>query len=436
MKTQVINESLRLLFTTVNELMEHKSSLNYGEMMLAILRIVFKSNDTASDSRLFQFMNDPRDSAAILEVVKDLFIHIRDEKIEELRKMHDEKNVPQVKVSIYIFQITVEIRERLEIMFDRFHKMVPSTDRDSDSFIYPYLCLFKDTLDVLIFRHYKFFMGVHRNNAEMETILSKSKWLLDSILDQGPTTTHFETSLQDKVGTQDGVAHLLTANDKSCAICLEEINENSDFAVLDTCNHLMCTDCAEVTLMGDVSDVATYEEVDGYDVALDKIGKCPCCRKEVMEWTTSKLLIFEQENGCSQLQYPEDKSLQYEEYQNVKRFEYFLIESIGNNYSVPFTWMAIDNFIGTCNDIWLVENEDQRQDIMMLCLNMNNLIQLFDNDKISPIMFSLNLSQLHAFVQYMLAHEKMKEEDLTLDLLEEINDRIVKSGSISTFLYM
>ena len=86
-------------------------------------------------------------------------------------------------------------------------------------------------------------------------------------------------------------------------------------------------------------------------MALDKIGKCPCCRKEVMEWTASKLLIFEQENGCSQLQYPEDKSLEYEEYQTVKRFEHFLIESIGNNYSVPFTWMAIDNFIGTYNDI-------------------------------------------------------------------------------------
>ena len=51
-------------------------------------------------------------------------------------------------------------------------------------------------------------------------------------------------------------------------------------------------------------------------------------------------------------------------------------------------------------------------------------------------MFSLNLSQLHAFVQYMLAHEEMKEEDLTLDLLEELNDRIIKSGRVSTFLYM
>ena len=132
----------------------------------------------------------------------------------------------------------------------------------------------------------------------------------------GPLTAHFGNALKDNV--QEAYRHLRSVDNQECVICGDEIREDSDFAVLDTCNHFMCTDCAEVALMGRVFDVVLnppehvevewplgqcrcrceVENVRQKEVKWSKVPKCPCCNRQVKEWTTSYHIKFIGNNGC------------------------------------------------------------------------------------------------------------------------------------------
>ena len=140
------------------------------------------------------------------------------------------------------------------------------------------------------------------------------------------------------------VSNLLNPDDNECPICGDSIDANSDFAVLDTCNHLMCTDCAEVTLMGQVVDMIPLD--GGHIAELGKIPKCPCCRRKVGQWTTTHIMKFCVVAGCSIWDVKNTNSLlRGERLSYVDMFENCINESLLINYSSTFVWMTIHKHI-------------------------------------------------------------------------------------------
>ena len=72
-------------------------------------------------------------------------------------------------------------------------------------------------------------------------ILEQNPYFLSK---KGCETRNFNIVLQEKLGVDLGVSYQLEPDDSECVVCGDSFYAN-DFAVLDTCNHLICTNCLE-----------------------------------------------------------------------------------------------------------------------------------------------------------------------------------------------
>ena len=160
-------------------------------------------------------------------------------------------------------------------------------------YIYPYLCYLGDVVEIIVYRHIKLFLHKCKSTQGMKKYLANiPEKDLHYMSRKRCEAKNFKIILQEKLGVDLEVSQLLKPDDNECPICGDSLDANSDFAVLDSCNHLMCTDCAEVTLMGEVVDLIPDDVDYGHIVELGKIPKCPCCRREVGQWMTTHIMKF------------------------------------------------------------------------------------------------------------------------------------------------
>ena len=83
-----------------------------------------------------------------------------------------------------------------------------------------------------------------------------------------------------------------------------------------------------------------------YIVELGKIPKCPCCRRKVGQWTTSHIMKFCVDAGCSIWDVKNTNSpLREERLSYVDIFKNCINESLLINYSSTFVWIIVHKHI-------------------------------------------------------------------------------------------
>ena len=330
------------LLYSLGKLHDMKGVLNYAELISEIETCI--SFDVKN---IFScIIYDPERGADALKELKNILVYLRDSKNDELKAMSTKESSISASIMFYLLKTTLKIRETVKYFIRTYDKHI--NDDVCKAYIYPYLCSLDDAVEVIAYRHLKLFLNDYKYSPDMQNYLPNlSKKLLYHFSRKGCKPKDFNNTLQEKLGVDLEVSHLLEP-DSECAICGESLDANSDFAVLDTCSHLMCTDCAEVTLMGNVVDLIpmggeTDDENDnddhhGHIVQLGKIPKCPCCRRKVGQWTTTHIMKFSQINGCHFWDInllPQDPISIFDIFQNC------INECIHIRYSIPFMWMTI-----------------------------------------------------------------------------------------------
>ena len=296
-------------------------------------------------------IHNPARGASALNKLKNLLVYLRDYKNEELKAMFAEESPISVPIIFNLLKRIMEIHRIIKSFIKTYINQCYDNNPIGNAHVYPYLCSLGDVVDVIAYRYLKLFLHKYKYTPGMEKYLGsiRQEEEFHRISRKGCKTQNFNSALQDKLGVNLEVSHLVNADNSECPICSDSLDANSDFAVLDACNHLMCTDCAEVTLMGKVVDlVPLYEESDDDDdaeyshlVELGKIPKCPCCRQEVGQWTTTHIMKFCEENKCD---YWEVNTKNPREY--VPFFDAFpecIDECLLINYSAIFVWRAVHN---------------------------------------------------------------------------------------------
>ena len=334
-------EKLDDLEQSLNGFHNIKYVLNYDELLLEIDACISSEPKKIFDCIIY----DPTRVAEVLIKLKDLFVYLRDDKNEELKAMFTEESSIPAPIIFYslktIFQLHRIVQNFIKTYINEYY---------DNTYIYPYLCSLGDVLDVIAYRHLKLFLNKYRYTPNIKNYLANIPAEdLFCFSRKACETNKFSKTLQEKLGVDLDVSHLLKPDDNECAICGVGLDTNSDFAVLDTCNHLMCTDCAEVTLMGKVVDLIPLEEEtddeDGDDhrhmVVLGKVPKCPCCRREVGQWTTTHIMKFYQDNECKFWDFDNTNLLPQNPLSLFDIFQNCIKECLLINYSVPFVWMTI-----------------------------------------------------------------------------------------------
>ena len=282
-----------------------KSELTYEDLALIISTPFRKTDIFSLNDILSKLHADKIKGNKSLQTLKDLLICLRDVK-------ENNHNSQSCK---YVLSQIMKIKKSLVFM-QRIQNEQFKESYWCNFYIYPFIYAIQDVLDVIIFRYFRKFVTEHIDSMNLVYFLYDWRSDINDVLDIGPSTEYFNNALQEKVGSRLDVPYFLMAGDNECVICDVKLKEDSDFAVLDSCNHLMCANCAETTLMGRVSafhendqhiDEETGELIDivpgGYCAALEKVPRCPICRREVGCWTTSHLVQFFQNNGYSNLRF-------------------------------------------------------------------------------------------------------------------------------------
>ena len=281
-----------------------KSSLSYSEIVCEISMYLPPHDD---DYQVRKMIPNLFGNSVILKMLRDLLIYLRDERTNEVKNMQGSNVFNPADSSYKTLIATRIILKSIKCIHVKCMSMRPGSLK-IDSQFYPYFHELYDVLVILIHRHLKKIYFKYKDlhtidDYKMNVYISMTPFNFENITNittahfGGPLTAHFGTALKDKV--QEVYRHLRSVDNEECVICGDEIREDSDFAVLDTCNHFMCTDCAEVALMGRVFDVVPNppELLGGHEVELSKVPKCPCCRRQVKEWTTSYHIKFLDSNN-------------------------------------------------------------------------------------------------------------------------------------------
>ena len=336
-----VPEELYYVINCLENLHHMKGVLNYAELVSVI-----ETSISFDVTKIFEcIIYDPTRGSYVLKKLKDILVYLRDNKNEELKAMFVKKSSIPAPIIFYLLETTLQI-QRIIKEFRNTYEQMYTTDPICDAYIYPYLCSLSDVVEVILYRHLKLFIYTYKYTADMDNYLSYIHVnILSHFSINGCETQNFSGTLQEKLGVNLEVSHLLKP-DSECSICGDSLDVNSDFAVLDTCNHLMCADCAEVTLMGEVFDLiplqggADDENSDdhGHIVELGKIPKCPCCRREVGQWTTTHVMKFCQKDRCNFWH------IYFEPQEPISIFDIFqncIEECFQIRNSIPFVWMTI-----------------------------------------------------------------------------------------------
>ena len=223
-----------------------KHTLNYGELVLTIAQPYFFTKPLTSEILLFKFHHNPAEAADYLQNLSDVLIYLREGMRSELEGMHgDEESVP-AHISLFIIHSLMKIKASVQHML-RLSKQFNCLS--CDIHVFPYVYVVQDSLDVLIHQYFDLFVKKYRCTGEMNIFLKLWKPVLNGILKKGPSAKLVASNIQDKLESRLGISYLSFIGCDECAICGDDIYEDSDFAVLDACNHLMCACCAKVSYM-------------------------------------------------------------------------------------------------------------------------------------------------------------------------------------------
>ena len=374
-QSHIQEERLDDILGDLENLQYSKKFLKYSMLLLEI------ENSLIFDERkMFDcIIKNPIKGAASLNQLKDVLVYVRDNN-EELKVMYAEDSPISAPILFYLLSITLKVYRTVEYLIKTCKSECYQNNASCNEYIYPYLCSLRDVVEVIAYRHLKLFLYKYKFNPDMENYLANiPKQDLHCISRKGCVTKDFNIALQGKLGVDLKLSHLLKPDENECAVCGVSLDAYSDFAVLDTCNHLMCTDCAEVTLMGEVIDmIPLYMETDDDDddhahlIELGKIPKCPCCRREVGQWTTTNIMkyraVYENDfwdvNNKSLL--PQE-SLSFIDISRNCINECLLIK-----YILSFVWMAI------CKHVKILEEESsfRRNEFLFVLRSIVKLLEL------------------------------------------------------------
>ena len=266
------------------------SSTTYEKVLERAVAVIFYFDDP---SRLMEeIMLFPKTASRHLKSLNELLTSLRDEKSAEFKALYATEGVRSAEDHTYYLEFLLCFFKHFQFM----RTVAEDTNRYHEdiyrSHVYPYFYLILDNLNVLVHRHLKYVTQFYKNSSKMEGFYSEddSRMVISNFQEtmkgRGPITENFGDNQQE---LKKGISNLLMVNqDNECTICHKKITTDSDFALLTSCTHLMCADCAEVEFMAEVSSSST----DEHGAVKVELGKTPRCRcgLEVVAWTTTHLM--------------------------------------------------------------------------------------------------------------------------------------------------
>ena len=262
----------------------------------------------------------------------EILVYLRDYKNEELAEI-------PFSVRSFFIERTCEIKKKLDTI--RFL----AEDNNAPHYV-PFALFIKDRLniiseafDVILHRHFVYLLN-HTENQSLDLINHTDVPLITALANKikhisSPEPTFSWSHHKDPADVLSG------SDDKICVICTEDLNIDSDIAVLDVCNHLLCATCAEVALMGKISHVD--ENPDGtLRASADKPKRCPYCARTVSKWSTRRMLKLK--NSVKQFFSEKLLSTNWTYPRQLKDLLRLLITSKQLQYGPRFCLLAITSF--------------------------------------------------------------------------------------------
>ena len=273
------------------------SSTTYEKVLERAVAVIFYQDNP---SRLMEeIMLFPKRASRHLKSLNELLTSLRDEKSAEFKALYATEGVRSAEDYTYYLEFLLCFFKHFQFMRtvaedkNRYHEDIYR------SHVYPYFYLILDNLNVLVHRHLKHVTRMYKNASKLEDFYSEDDSRIvisnfqETMKGRGPVAKTFDVNQQE---LEEVISNLLMLNQDECTICHAKINQESDLALLTSCTHLMCADCAEVEFMAEVSSSRT----DEHGAVKVQLGKTPRCRcgLEVVAWTTTHLMkaYFKQQN--------------------------------------------------------------------------------------------------------------------------------------------
>ena len=272
------------------------STLHLAEGIHLVTTALSKVQDTY-DIRLSRsdFVNKKainllRKSSELLQIASELLNHL----------MEKRKEVAQMDSCVLLFIAdTIKACRGTLRFFLNFSEPIAAKTPTVSLFIMkiikPHVAVISDSINILLYRVFKSLAFQHPDSQETHTFMD----MFDVNSCFGPSapsfTSVFSGGLKKKIQLEKEDLSYLLGEDYFCALCGEDMAES--FAILDACRHTLCSTCAESCFMSKVVHDDQEEP------------RCPFCRTEVGDWTTSDLIMSEIKNGASPMKIKEDEDL-------------------------------------------------------------------------------------------------------------------------------
>ena len=418
-------EKLQNIIDTLDSILLMKTCLNYGEFVLAI------ETCFPFDFRIYFdcIIYDLARGADALNRIKDLLVYLRDVRNDELKNMYSKESPITAPILYNLLNSTLKIRKIVQYFIKTCKRSENNPNYNACS-IYPYLCSLDDVVEVIVYRHLKLFLHKSKSTQGMKNYLAYiPKGDLRYMSIKGCKTKNFNITLQEKLGVDLEVSHLLKP-DSECPICGKSLDSNSDFAVLDTCNHLMCTDCAEVILMGQVVDLIplygeSNDDVDvdyGHIVKLGKVPKCPCCRREVSQWTTTHIMKFCEEDEFTFWDVNTKDLLLRECILLADIFPNCVDECLKIDYSSTFVWMTVLKNVEILSYSTIIHQDN----FSFVVRTIQKLLELRRAEESSGKydFEGIIMSHVESFINRMVLDKKIENNSFNQQLLADITSNV------------
>ena len=109
----------------------------------------------------------------------------------------------------------------------------------------------KDTLRLIFFRIYYILTSTHRQSHSTQRFLHVYTDISSLCDKKTPSLNAFEGALGQKLAKTEDLSYLTKDRDSKCLVC-QQNDVGTDFAILDSCVHLLCPPCAAQCFLTDV----------------------------------------------------------------------------------------------------------------------------------------------------------------------------------------
>ena len=250
---------------------EEKTNLSYLEILVSLQGEHYywwRSEESANIKDFDVFFS-------VMTAIKSIFKHCAEEKYEQ----YVNSGELQLPSAWGTFIFLVNFIKVVKASVCKFHER-----KNKEQFAS--ICEAAHAFNILQFKHYSFLICRTNIFNPMPYFENLSSSLLEYVnynhSINGPSIPMLK-DLEQKVSDEGRQGSVLSEHNE-CVVCLEVLDESSDLAVFDCCDHVVCTSCALHWLVRPHPSFHPKMFTGGKNSS-----ECPLCRQRVNQWTTSTL---------------------------------------------------------------------------------------------------------------------------------------------------